>query len=83
MQKLESRQAISGTNSLNQVDAEAQLQDAVQTVTTQIVGVICIAVVVGVILGFCCTRMIGKVFARSQKKRLEKARARSDLQFVE
>ena len=83
MQRLENRQAIDGTSSQTQVDAEAQLKDALHTVTIQIVGWLCIAVAVGVILGICCTRLIGKLCARSQKKRLEKAKARAGMQFVE
>ena len=57
----------------SQIDAEAELKAAFQSMTVQIVVAICIAVAAGAILGICCTRLVGKCYNRSQKRRLEKA----------
>ena len=83
IQRLQNQQVISETSTQTQVDAETQLKEAVQTVTIQIVGVLCIAVAVGAILGICCTKLIGNLCARSQKRRLEKAKAKAGMQFVD
>lgn len=78
---VESYEAITGE--IPEVDQEAKLEEALQNAIYKFIGILIIAVAVGAFIGICSVVLIGKCLRRSQNKRLELVKSRSDMQFVE